>query len=57
MDDGEEKIALKWALECALRSERTMFETLSASQDVASKLAEELRLCKARLERFEGKPK
>ena len=57
MDDGEERIALKWALEVALRSEREMCETLTASQDVATKLAEELRLVKARLERFEGKPK
>ena len=52
-----EYLKMKWALESALRSEREMLSTLSSAQDIATKLAEELRLCKARLERFEGKPR
>jgi hypothetical protein len=34
-----------------------MFVTLTGAQHIATTLAEELRLVKARLERFEGKPK
>ena len=52
-----EYLKMKLALESALRSEREMLETLTAAQDLATSLAMELRLCKARLERFEGKPK
>lgn len=52
MDDVD---ALKKALEMVIRSERTMLETLTAAQDIATKLAEENRLLKARLERYEGK--
>lgn len=48
---------LKAALLVSLRSEQTMLETLTLAQDAATRLAEELRIVKARLERFEGKPK
>lgn len=57
MTTEEELASVKEALLVSLRSEQEMLVTLSAAQDIATKLAEELRLVKARLERFEGKPK